>query len=101
MFEQRGDVLVGQIGDLREVVCGVAAARQWGGGVAVDEFEDPAGGEVLDEQGEFGEGQGEEVVELVDQAGALADDGLEAAGDLAEGAEFGSDNGMSTGVAVR
>ena len=48
-----------------------------------------AGGEVFGEQGEFGEGQGEEVVELVDQAGALADDGLESAGDLAEGAEFG------------
>ena len=67
----------------------LAWARRGGGGVAVDEFEDPAGGEVLGEQGQFGEGEGEQVVELVDEAGALADDGLEAAGDLAEGAEFG------------
>ncbi len=68
---------------------GVACGEEWGGGVAVDEFEDPAGGEVLDEQGQFGEGQGEQVVELVDEAGALADGGLESAGDLAEGAELG------------
>ena len=50
----------------------------------MDEFEDPARGDVLDEQGEFGEAQSEQVMKLVDEAGALADDGLEPAGDLAE-----------------
>jgi hypothetical protein len=40
---------------------------------------DPAGGEVLGEQGQLGEAQGQQVMELVDEAGALADDGLEAA----------------------
>ena len=89
MFEQRGDCACRADRGCRARSVGVAAARQWGGGIAVDEFEDPAGGDVLDEQGEFGEGQGEQVVELVDETGALADDGLEAAGDLAEGAEFG------------
>ena len=75
--------------------------RGVGRGIAVDQFEDPAGGEVLGEQGEFGEGKGEQVVELVDEPGALADDGLEVAGDLAEGAESG-DNGMSLrGLSVR
>ena len=39
----------------------------------MDEFENPALGEVLGEQGEFGEGEGQQVVELVDEAGALAD----------------------------
>ena len=62
----------------------MAGGEERRGGIAVDEFEDPAGGEVLDEQGEFGEGQGEEMMELVDEPGALADDGLESAGDLAE-----------------
>jgi hypothetical protein len=54
----------------------------------VEEFEHPTAGESLDEQGAFGEGEGEEVVELVDQAGALADGGLEPSGDLAEQAPF-------------
>ena len=88
MFEQRGGLGVGQIRDIGEV-CWRCLGEAWGGGEAVDEFEDPPGGEVLGQQGEFGEGEGEEVVELVDEPGALADDGLEAAGDLAQGAEFG------------
>jgi hypothetical protein len=41
----------------------------------------------VDEEGEFGEGAGEELVELVDESGALANDGLEPRGDLAEGVE--------------
>ena len=88
VFEQRGDLGVGQIRDVGEV-CWRCLGEARGGGEAVDEFEDPSGGEVLGAQGEFGEGEGEEVVELVDESGALADDGLEAAGDLAQGAEFG------------
>src|SRR5262245_33429504 len=39
-------------------------------------------------QGQLGEGQGEEVMELIEQARALADDGLQAASDLAEDAQF-------------
>ena len=80
-------MLVGQVGDGGEVV-GAGGGEEGGGGVAVDEFEDPAERDVLDEQGEFGEGQGQQVVELVDQAGALPDGGLEAAGDLAEDAQL-------------
>ena len=68
----------------------------------MDEFEDPAGGEVLGEQGQFGEGQGEQVMELVDETGALADDGLEPAGDLAKRAEFGVTTAVSlVGFSVR
>ena len=48
----------------------------------------PAGAEVLGEQGQLGEGQGQEVVELIEQAGALADDGLQPAGHLAQQAQF-------------
>jgi hypothetical protein len=50
----------------------------------VDQLEHPAQGDVLNQQGQLGEGQGEEVVELVDEAGALAGGGLESAGDLAQ-----------------
>ena len=82
VFEQGGGLGVGQIRDIGEV-CRHRFREAWGGGEAVDEFEDPSGGEVLGEEGEFGEGEGEEVVELVDESGALADDGLESAGDLA------------------
>ena len=52
----------------------------------MDEFEDPARGEVLRQEGKLGEGQREQTMELIDQPGALADDGLESPGDLAEGA---------------
>jgi hypothetical protein len=55
----------------------------------VDQLQHPAGGEVLGQQGQLGEGQGEQLMELVEQAGALADDRLEASGDVAQGAELG------------
>ena len=68
----------------------------------MDEFEDPAGGDVLGEQGQFGKGQGEQMMELVDQAGALADDGLESSGDLAEACAVWSDSGVTcAGRSVR
>ena len=63
----------------------------------MDELQDPASGQVLDEQGELGEGQGEQVVELVDQAGALTDDGLEAAGDLTQAAQFQGQGRVTAG----
>ena len=88
MLWQRVRLGVGQIRDIGEV--------RWrrlgeapGGGEAVDGFEDPGGGEVFGQEGEFGEGEGEQVVELVDEPGALADDGPESSGDLTQGAEFG------------
>ncbi len=87
VFEQRRDVFIGQISDLREV-CRRRGGQQRRGGIAVDEFENPLGREVFGEQGQFGEGQGEQVMELVDETGALADDGLEPAGDLAKGADL-------------
>ena len=86
MFEQGADLGVGQIRDIGEV-CWGCLGEEWRGGIAVDEFEHPAGGEVLDDQGEFGKGQSQELVQLVDEPGALSDDGLESAGDLAQDAE--------------
>ena len=68
-----------------------------GGGVALHEFEDPADGNILDEQCQFGKGQGEQLVELVDEAGALADGGLEPSGDLAERAQLGRQVGRGCG----
>ena len=55
-----------------------------GGGVPGQQLEDPAGGEVLGEGGQLGEGAGHEVVQLVDRPGGLLDLGLEPPGDLAE-----------------
>ena len=54
----------------------------------MEEFKHPASGEVLDEQGEFGKGERKQMVELIDESGALADNGLEPARDLTHGAEF-------------
>ena len=102
ILEQRGDVLVGQVGDVGRGRRG-GRARQLGGGIAVEQFEDPAEGDVLDEQGQFGKGQRQEMVELVDRAGCVAgrwlgvgwrpagafaapaDSGVVAAGSFAEG----------------
>ena len=64
---------------VREVPCG---------GVAGEQFEDPSGGDVLDADGEFGEAAGEELVELVDESGALSGDGLESSGDLSQREQF-------------
>lgn len=86
--EQRLKLGVRQVGDVLKIIGG-CLGQERRGGVAVDEFEDPAGGDVLDEQGEFGEGESKEMVELVDEPRALPDDGLESAGDLAQGAKFG------------
>ena len=67
---------------------GAGGGEEGCGGVTVDEFEDPADRDVLDEEAEFGEGECEQVMELVDEPGALPDDGLETAGDLAEETQF-------------
>ena len=72
--------------------------RRWGSG---DQFEDPAGGDVLDQQGQFGEGEGQQVMELVDQPGALADDGLQPAGDLAQEPQLRQRMGAGVGRSVR
>ena len=77
VFEKRVDVLVGQIGNLPDVVGG-GRGEKLGGGIAIAKVEDPAGGDVLDEQREFGKGQREKMVELIDEARALAHDGLQA-----------------------
>src|SRR5262249_37882280 len=82
--EERGPVLVGERGDGSEGGGG-GRGRQPGGGGAGEGGEDPPGREG---RGGAGAAWGGEVVEVVDQAGALADDGREAAGDLAEAAEF-------------
>jgi len=74
---------IGEVGNGGEVGRG-GGGEERGGGVTVDEFEDPAAGDVLDEEGEFGECESQQMVELVDDAGALADGGLESSGDLSE-----------------
>src|ERR1022692_1853670 len=85
---KRVDLLVGQIGNLPEVVGG-RGGEKFGGGIAFAKREDPAVGDVLDEQREFGEGERQEMVKLIDEARALAYDGLEPTGDLTEGAQLG------------
>jgi hypothetical protein len=87
ILQQRRDVLVGQVGNGGQVG-GRGSRQQRCRGIAVDQFEHPAGRQLLGEQGQLGEGQGEQVVELVAQARAVANDGLEAAGDLTQAAEF-------------
>jgi hypothetical protein len=74
----------------------LAAARRGAVGVAVDESRGPAPGEVFGREGALGEGQREEVVELVDEAGALAGGGLEACGGVAQRAE-GVGQGLGRG----
>jgi hypothetical protein len=51
------------------------------------QFEDLAGGQALGLQGELRERQRQQVVELVEEPRALAGDGLQPAGDLAECAQ--------------
>src|SRR5262249_4861571 len=84
--QQRGDLPVGQVRDAGQVVLG-GGPEPRGGGVAVEQLEDPARRQVLDEQGQLGEGQGQQVVQLVDQAGALPYRGLQPRGDLTQGAQ--------------
>ena len=87
VFEQRRHLGIRQIRDGSEVG-GRRCGEALGGGVALDEFEDPAGGEILGAQGEFGEGQGEQVVELVEEARALADNSLEPTGHRTQSTQF-------------
>ena len=87
LLQQRGDVALGQVGDVGQVAVG-SGGEELGGGKAMDQFEHPAGGDVLDQQAQFGKGQVQQMMELIDEAGALADDGLEPAGDLAEDAQL-------------
>jgi hypothetical protein len=54
----------------------------------VQQLQDPADGDILGEQGQLGEGQDQHVMELIDEAGALANNGLEPAGDLAKDAQL-------------
>src|SRR5262249_37093733 len=83
VFQQRLDLVVGQIRDVAQGAGG-SRGRARGGRVPVDELQDPPAGQILDEQRELWERESEQVMELVDEARALADDGLEAAGDLAQ-----------------
>ena len=55
-----------------------------GGGVLLEQPQHPAGGDVLGEGGQLGEGAGQEVVESVGGPGGLLDLALQAADDLAE-----------------
>lgn len=81
-------MLVGQVGDGREILGG-GRGQPGCGGVAVNHLQHPAFGEVLDPQGQFGEAQRQQVMQLVDQPGPLANHGLEAPGDLTQGPQSG------------
>jgi len=76
-----------QIGNIAQVGFG-GGGESSRGGVAAEQFEYPTGAEILDEDGQFGKGTDEELMELIDQSGALPGDGLESSGDLSELAEF-------------
>ena len=80
---QRLGLLVGQIRDLLQGGA-VGLGDAFGGGILVEEPQHPAGGDVVGQGGEFGEGAGQEVVESVDGLGRLFDLGLQAAGDFAQ-----------------
>jgi len=86
--QQGVDAVMRQIGNVLQLV-GRGGREPAGGRKAVDEFEDPAGGDVLGEQGQLGEDQSQELVKLVDQPRALADGRLQATGDLPQGAQLG------------
>ena len=88
MLEQHVDVPVGQVRDVVEIA-GSSTAKQLSRRVAMDQFEHPAHGNVLDEQGKFGKAEREEVVELIDQPRALPHDGLQSASNLAQRSQLG------------
>jgi hypothetical protein len=87
VVEQRGAVLLLQIGNSAEIVGGrLREPRRRG--VAAQKFENPTGGEVMDDERQFGKGQGRQMVELIDEPSTLANDGLKPTGDLAKRAKF-------------
>jgi hypothetical protein len=89
-IEQLSDAFVRQVRNRFEVGdLGVSQAP--GGWVAVNEFEHPAGRDVLDLHRQFGVGAGQELVQLVDEPGALFHQRLQAQGDLAEALAFDRD----------
>jgi hypothetical protein len=86
--QQVADAVVRQVGDrLQLFECGLG--QEPGRGEATQEFEHPAGGDVFYLHGQFGEGAGQELMQLIDQARALTDHGLESAGDVAEWQQWG------------
>ena len=54
-------MLVGQIGDIADVAFG-RLRELLRGGIAVDEFEDPTGGNVLEEESQLGKGKCEQMM---------------------------------------
>lgn len=78
---QRRPLRLRQVRNRRQV--GVGGRGELGrGGIAVQQFEDPAGAQIADQQTQLGEGDSDQMVQMVDEARALADDGLQAAGAL-------------------
>ena len=59
MVEEGFAERVRQVGNLTDVVVG-RRREVFGGGITITEREDPAGGDVLDEQREFGKGRARE-----------------------------------------
>ncbi len=88
--------LLGKVGDVGEIGV-VGLGQQSCGGVAVEQFEYPAQGDVLDDQGQFRERRHQQIVQLVDEPGALADHGLQARGRLAQDAQRGRPAAMAAG----
>src|SRR5258707_10054580 len=73
-------------GEMRDLLEGGEVGRgdAFGGRIFVEEPQDPAGGDVVGQGGELGEGASQEVVKSVYGLGGLLDLGLQAAGDLAQ-----------------
>ena len=88
VFEERVDQLFREEGNLPEVLRG-RRGQEFGGGIAFAKGEDPAAGDVLGEQSEFGKRGRQEKVELIDEPGALPHDRLQATGHVAERALLG------------
>src|SRR6516165_12389501 len=64
--------------------CEVGLGDAVGGGVFVQQAQDPAAGDVVGQGGELGEDASQEVVQSVGGLGRLLDLGFQATGDLAQ-----------------
>jgi hypothetical protein len=87
-------VLVGQIRDSREVSrcrCG-QKLRSW---VAIKQFKYPTLRDVREEESQYGKAQSQEMMQLVDQAGALANGSLKSARDLTQQSQLSCHLGSS------
>jgi hypothetical protein len=88
------------LGQVRDVLNGlqVCGGQAWDGRIAVEQLQQPAGREVIDQGGEFGEDAGHQVVQAGDVARGLLDLGLQAGGHLAEQPQLRRDGRSGVGL---